>query len=395
MADAYDFWAERVPQEQVAAIDDFWIAFEEIAPRLERHFRGRAPSVDPQAELRRALGGLRERLVCDIEFGPEGTLVLVVTPELHHSRRALARAAITRAPDLPGWSVADARRPVAAIPDAMRAILARSRSEAFAVEEIEPRRGAHRLVDLVARGHGERDFIADQAGVIFSVLLGERADQDWLGETRGRRHPVRSLREALFGRQSPVNDRWMSEFREAALAIVERFEADRPERPFAETPMSVEETRSFRLRPRDGDAERRLDATLWQSRYPALAAARLAGSRVGALRFSRFGEVFCGLKIRRTRARPFEDLGEIATLAARLEEALMPAGLGGVIGRGSGIDHVYVDLALLNLRGGIEALRRALAEQGEAGPAWLLFDDAGLEDLYHPMTPKSPPTPMA
>lgn len=395
MADAYDFWAERLPREQIAAIDDFWLSFAEIAPRLERHFRGAAPAVDADAEIRKALGPLAERLVCDFEFGPEGTLVLVVTPELYHSRRPLARAAVNRAPEIGSWRISDTRRPVARIPDAVRAILARSRSEAFAVETLSARRSAHRLVDLVADGHGERDFIADQAGIIFSVLLGERADQDWLGDTHGRRHPVQSLGDLLFRRARPRNDRWMSEFREAALAIIEAFEAERPERPFAETPMRVEDTVSFRLRPKGGDPERRLDAMLCQSRYRALTAARLAGVRIGSLRFSRFHEVFCGLKIRRTGQSPFSQVAEIATLGTRIEAALMPDRVGGVIARASGIDHVYIDLALLDLGVAIERLRAVLAAEGIAGPAWLVFDEAGLEDLYHPLTPKSPPTPTA
>jgi len=394
MADAYDFWAERLPSEDFVLIDDFWLRFAEIAPRIERYFRGLARGIDPDAEVRAALGPLADRLVCDFEFGAEGKLALVITPELYHSRRPLARAAVARAPQLPGWEVRDARWAVARVPDAVRAILGRSRSEALAVERLIPRRGAHRLVDLVAQGFGDREFLADQGGVIFSVLLGERADQDWLGTTYARRWPIVSLTSLSFRRERPRNDRWLTEFRERATDLIVAFEAERPARRFSDRPMRVEDTVSFRLRPGQGDRERRRDALFYQSRHSALTAARLAGVRIGGARFSRFKEIFCGLKIRRTNASPFAEVADIATLGARIEDALMGPKLGGVIGRASGLEHVYIDLALLDLRGSLDALRRALGNEGVLAPVWLIFDDAGLEDLYHPLMPQTPPTPV-
>ncbi len=394
MLDAYDFWAERLSSEDLVLIDDFWLRFAEIAPRIERYFRGLARRIDADGEVKAALGPLAERLVCDFEFGAEGKLALVITPELYHSRRALARAAVARAPDLPGWEVRDARWPVARVPDAVRAILGRSRSEALAVEELIPRRGAHRLVDLVAHGFGDREFLADQGGVIFSVLLGERADQDWLGTAYPRRWPILALTNLTLARERPRKDRWLSEFRERATEIIEGFEAERPQTRFADGPMRVEDTVSFRLRPRTGDWERRGDAMVYQSRHRALTAARLAGVRIGGARFSRFREIFCGLKIRRTNATPFAEVAEIATLGARIEETLMTRKIGGVTGRAVGLEHVYIDLALIDLRASIDALRGMLGAEGIFGPVWLIFDDAGLEDLYHPLMPQTPPTPM-
>ncbi len=395
MQDAYDFWAARILRSEQVAIEDFWRRFAETAPRIERYFRGLAPGFDADAELKRALGPLKERIVGDFEFGPEGGLVLVLTPELYHTRRALARAMVNAAPEIRGWKVRDARWPVARIPEAVRAILDRSRSEAMAVEAVTARRGAHRLVDIVAHGYGDREFLADQAGVIFSVLLGERADQDWLGTSTARSSSDFSLAQMFQRRPRPRNDRWLSEFRAAALSIIEAFETDRPAVPFAEAPMRVEDCVDFRLRPDGGDPARRRDAMVYQSRYPALTAARLAGVRIGSPRFSQFAEVFCGVKVRRTGAKAFSEVADIATLGARLEEALMGAEAGGVIARASGIEHVYVDFALRDVERAIPVIRRTLADERVTGPAWLLFDDAGLEDHYLPLTGKTPDTPLA
>lgn len=392
MLDAYDFWADRLPRDELFAIDDFWGRFIEIAPRVERFFKGRMPNLNVDAELKAALGAFADQVRGDFEFGPDGALVLVITPELFHTRRALARAFLRRAPDLKGWIVRDVRWPVPRMPEVVRAILDRSRADDLSVEGIRARRGAHRLVDIFVDGRGDQEFLSDQAGIAFSVLLGERADQDWLGASEVRRGPAVSLR-GLTG-QRAKSDRWLTDFRAEALEIIESFEAERPDKPFVETPMRVEDCADFRLRPAGDHPARRDDAMQVQSRYPAMAAARLAGVRITGLRFSRFREVFCGVKIKRTDASHFSEVADIATLGARLEDALMESGTGGVIGRASGIRHVYVDLALADIEGALLVLRKTLAAEGVVGPAWLVFDEAGLEDLYLPLNAKTPETPF-
>ena len=394
-ADAYDFWAARMPREQTARIDGFWERFSRAAKRIDRHFSGLAPHVDPDREMRTALREFADRLYWDFEPGDEAGRRLVLSAELRHQNRVLARAMVHRFPEIEGWTVSDARLPVASIPAAVQSILFRSRSEALAVEELAPRAAAHRLVDLDARGRGEQAFLSDQAGIVFAVLLGDRADQDWLGDVRVQPPRVPGLLDRLRGRMNdvPVNSRWLSEFRTAAVDVISRFEADRPERPFAE---AVEmPRREYRLTPREQDPGRRRDATRWWSRYPALAAARLAGTRITSLRFSRFGESFCGIKIRRTEGAPYSEPEALARLADRLQTALRQAGLGGVTGAGHGISYVYLDLALGSLEEAARKVRRELAEAEVTAPAWMIFDEAGLEDRYFPLVPGTPPTPLS
>jgi len=395
MADAYDFWAARLGRDEALRVDAFWDRFARAAPRIDRHLRGMAAHVDPDREARVAFGDLASRLYWDFEMAEDGTRRLVVTAELRHSSRVLARAVANRFPGLAGWSVSDARLPVVAIPAAVSAILYRSRSEAMAVEEIAPRRAAHRLIDLTATGRGDAAFLADQAGIVFSVLLGDRADQDWLGETRVR--PIRrgGLRERLFAQPVPLNDRWLSDFRGAAVEIIAGLEADRPEAPLSETRFDAAEAALYRLSADPSDPARRHDMMSCRSRYPAMTAARLAGVRIGAARFSRFGESFCGLKIRRTQMARLDAEGALDDLGRAVEAALAPAGLGALTALGQGAAHVYLDLALLRIEEAVQALRRTLREQGIEAPAWLIFDEAGLEDRYLPITPGTPPTPLA
>lgn len=393
MADAYDFWAARISSEHVAAIDDFWLRFNEVAGRIERHFRGYAPKVNPDAEIATALGPLGDDLVCDFEVGAMGQLTLVVTAELRHSRRALARAAVWRAPERRGWRYSDVRAPVEELPEILEAIRLRSRSDGLSVEGIEPKRGAHRTIDLEATGAGELDFVSDQAGIVLGALLGEDVDQDWLGEVSSTGRSPMDRARRLLGRRAEDPGPWLLAFRDKAAAMMEEIRAELPTQPYGASRMRVDDTSSFRLRPASGDRSRRRDALLYQSRDAKLVAARLAGARICGCRFSRFGEVFCGLKIRRGSKR-LAEAADIATLGGVIEDALMASKAGGVIGRATGLEHAYIDLALTDLERAPAILRTVLEAEEVTTPTWLIFDDAGLEDFYHPLMPQTPDTPM-
>ncbi|MEM9147544.1 MAG: hypothetical protein AAGC57_15250 [Pseudomonadota bacterium] len=393
MADAYDFWAARISSEKTAAIDDFWLRFTDVHRRIERHFQGYSPQVNPDAEMANALGGLATDLACDFEVSELGQITLVVTAELRHTRRALARAAVWRAPELRGWRFSDVRAPVSAADAALKAIRLRSRSDGLAVSSIEPRRGAHRMIDLEVRGAGERDFLADQAGIVFATLLGEDIDQDWLGEVGAEPQSVMTLARGLFSKKADDPAPWLRDFHDEAMAVIAATRDELPDRPYGAHRMRVDDTTNFRLRPTEGDRSRRRDALQYQSRDPKLVSARLGGARVAGQRFSRFAEIPCGLKIRTGTSR-LTEAAEIASLGVVLEEALMAARIGGLTGRASGLEHAYIDLALTDIDRGAEVLRRTLAAQDITTPTWLIFDEAGLEDCYHPLMPQTQPTPM-
>lgn len=397
MSDAYDFWAQRLPRDEAREIDRFWERFADRAQELDRHLLGRAPGVDPDRLMREALGPLADRLFW--EFGPTGAdgQTLAITAELFHSRRALARAVMLRAPRLPGWRFTDQRPPVIRIADAIETVLWRSRADRIQVEAITPQRGAHRQVDLVAAGQGDPEFLADQAGIVFGALLGDVADQNWLGQCQaqvrsGGARFLRRLGQAAGG-QPP--EAWLDRFRAAAVDVISGFEEERPREPFADSRMTPETLIEFRLNPQADNAERRQDAISYKTRYRPVVAARFAGAPVSSMRFSRYLESFCGLKIRRGEGLAVEDEAALGALAAEIERLMAPAGIGGVTGFGEGLAHVYIDLAIEDMEAAVGILRRALSEAGVTAPTWLLFDEAGLEDRYFPLTSHARATPMA
>jgi len=395
MSDAYDFWAQRLPRAETEAIDAFWDRFVRIAQDLDRHLLGREPGFDAHGEMKRALGPLADQLF--YEFGetePDGQ-TLAVTAELFHSRRALARAVLLRAPEIPGWHFSDTRKPVVRMRDVIDTVLIRSRADEIAVESIDAQKGPHRLVDLEAVGQGDHDFVADQAGIIFAVLLGDVADQNWLGTSRAT--TKRGVRARFVRRftAAPEPERWLPRLREKAVEIISSFEAERPQLPFAETRMQPGEMVEFRLDPKPGDRSARNDAITYHTRYRSLLATRVAKRPVSSLRFSRFFESFCGLKIMRDSGLPadFESEAGLGELARDVEAALTSAGVGGVTGHGQGLEHLYIDLALEDVELSLGILRTTLARADITAPVWMLFDEAGLQDRYFPLTEAAPMAP--
>lgn len=394
MADAYDFWALRLRRDEAVLVDAFWDRFAEIAQPLDRYLLGRPERIDPKKEMRLALGPLAEQLFWEFGATDHDGQMLYLTAELFHRRRVLARAVSQRAPDIPGWRVADTRLPVVSLPEAVETILNRSRANKIFAEELTPTRGAHRQVDLEVVGVGEQDFLADQAGVIFAVLLGDVADQNWLGECRAvsRGGLSRLLKRASRGRKETLA--WLESVRGAAVDMISGIEAERPDFAFRDSRLESEKLYDFRLNPVDGDRTKRRDAIAYVTRYRQLVAARFAGVPVSSLRFSRFFEAFCGLKITRDPQGGLNDSEGLIAFTREVESALMSTGLGGVTGRAEGLEHFYVDVALEDLEQAVEVLKATLSRQKITAPVWLLFDEAGLEDRYFPLTPLTPPRPL-
>lgn len=109
-------------------------------------------------------------------------------------------------------------------------------------------------------------------------------------------------------------------------------------------------------------------------------------------RFSRCGETFCYLKMDGGEGldpQGFADRGEIEDA---LENALAKD-LGAVIGGGTGLRYSYVDLALLDVKKAVPAIREALRAGRLPKRSWLLFHDSALEAEWIGIWDDSPPPP--
>ncbi|MEM8624571.1 MAG: hypothetical protein AAGG47_13730 [Pseudomonadota bacterium] len=387
MADVYDFWANRQPQADLDAIDAFWAAFTVQSARFDAMLSGReraSGSDTIPGLMAEALGPLAHRIFWEFgpgEASPDGPgFFLALTPELYGSKRPLARAFVNRAPTLAGWSFGDARRSLPSTEPLLDLVASR----AFGQQQltgawVAP--GTHRRIDVIGQGRG--DGIDGQAGLLFSLVLGEAVERDWLGELTAKPMPPKGLAERL--RRSAAENRptWIDRFAEEARALHQTLANDLPHLPFAPSRNQAEAT-LFNVTPRKDDWPR-ADMITYRTTRPDYAAARFAAVTIAAPRFSSMAESFLALRLARTPEHPFEEIEEREILATAIDTALREAEIGGVFGEGHGHEHVYVDFAVTEIAKAIDVVGRVLREGGQTAPGHILFDEDGLTDLTLPV----------
>jgi hypothetical protein len=118
------------------------------------------------------------------------------------------------------------------------------------------------------------------------------------------------------------------------------------------------------------------DLILCSTMLPEMLKCFLQGQPFSSLRFSRNAEIFCYLKYRSEQVATEERLGERVALEDALNRALVPGGVGCVVGAGLGLHYGYIDLALARLDHGAQLTQRVFANSALRGPGWLLFCDS-------------------
>jgi len=110
-------------------------------------------------------------------------------------------------------------------------------------------------------------------------------------------------------------------------------------------------------------------------------------------RFSRCKETFCYLKIDGAEWVATERFPDRATMEEALDEALCGAKSGCVTGGGTGLRYSYIDLALVDVRGAMDRIRRVLEQGGIPKRTWLLFFDEHLAQEWIGIYSDSPAPP--
>jgi hypothetical protein len=110
-------------------------------------------------------------------------------------------------------------------------------------------------------------------------------------------------------------------------------------------------------------------------------------------RFSRSGERFCYLKIDGSESAETMRFQSREEIEDALNSELKPAGLGGVVGGGTGLRYSYIDLALTDVEKATAIVRQVL--QGGRIPrgTWLLFYDCEWQDEFIPIWQETPSPP--
>jgi hypothetical protein len=257
-------------------------------------------------------------------------------------------------------------------------------------------RGEHQRIDLCyvspdISGPDDQDAV-NAAFVATETLLGEDLLDRWIGAVAvaGPDDDSRIRSSAPIGRRPIGLDR----LRETIQALISGMREQLPDRPQFERLGSAQWS-VWKLDP--GEAEdcfEQQDLIVVRSVNPDVWQAAHSGHLFFSERFSRCGETFCYVKLDGGAGLEATDFADKSAIEAALDQTLNPAGLGCVIGGGTGKRYSYIDLALMNRDTAIQAVQQVLRAGKVSRNAWIQFFDADLGAEWVGICNDSPPPPI-
>lgn len=372
-------------------IDRWWAAFVERQRDPESFFT-QTPDWDLVEWMQHHLQSIDANLMW--EYGPalqQPGHRLVVTPETQRQLRPLVNVILKRAPALPGWEYYGHRPPeqLNDVVETVRGLCGGDVSQSV----VHARHDGHRRIALTyytpecSLYDVDRKQVELAAFVATESLLGEDVLDRWIGtievqpladdKPRGG-----SLRAIPFARLQPTVE-----------AIVGSVIDQLPAEPCYRS-ISQEGWNSYELEPEPAtDFAKRVDLCVAISGRPDIFEALHGGSPFYSDTHSRCGETFCYLKIDGC-GEPMSVRAQLrAQIETAIDQTLIPAQLGCVIGGGTGLRYSYIDLAVTNVARAGEALWQLGQRRLFSPRSWLLFCDDEWADEWLPLTSNAEPPP--
>ncbi|HKJ74865.1 MAG TPA: hypothetical protein VKA19_12185 [Alphaproteobacteria bacterium] len=372
----------RVRDEAGAAIDRWWRAFADKKDDIAALFT-QEQDWDLPAWIHEHLGAIDPNLMWEFGPGIDNGHRLVITPENRHDLRPLVDQMLASAPAIDGWSFLD-HRPRE--PFSMVEMTVEGRTGApLAATGFKCEKGRFNFIDIAVEFpksflRDNEDLADSQAFVLIECLLGEEDLDKWVGNIDVRSKPWRS--SGVEGLAAAFD-----ECRESIIAEL-------PDGPFYRS-VDDNEWTLFELKPQTADdypaqsdmyVGKSASQELWENAH--------SGVRFDSLRYSRHGEVFCYLKVDGSEGLEGERFQDKADIEDALGEKLRADGFGCCIGGGTGLRYSYVDLALTDLWGGINAIRQVLQAGNIAKRSWVQFFDADWVTEWVGVWDDSPAPPL-
>jgi hypothetical protein len=346
-------------REKEHKIDEWWHAFARSARDIDALLR-RRKEWDLEEWMHRHLATIDDRIMWEIQ------------------------TILERAPKLQGWTFGAYRPPESV--DAARDMVEAKTGEPLP-EHVTVRASVGELnrVDLVFESKGfprsDKELAARQAFTVAESLLGEEALDKWI-------HAI-DVTRARPDKHSLPPERLKRTVEALVLSIRDQLSGE----PFA----ARKEKAEWSLLELDADEHDdypwREDLLTFATMDVPLFAATRHDSSFYSERFSRCGERMVFLK--------FDGTGSDAARMkfpdrAAIEEAADAAlaGIGTVIGGGTGRRYSYIDLALTDVNRAITALKPALRDGGVPNRTWLQFHDCEWRDEWVGIWDDTPP-PLA
>ena len=325
---------------------DWWQAFSQNALRIEALFK-RRDEWDLPAWMHEHLCAVHPDLMW--EFGPavrQPGHRLVITPEVRRDLRPLVRQLLALAPDLPGWEFYEYRL-AEPFDVAMQTVEDRTGIDIRDVS-VEARRGDFRRIDLKfisprfdpkhAESY-ERSDAFQAAFIAIESLLGEETLDRWIGEVDLAAEPAAGGPDAIP----------LTQLHETVDGLISDIRESLPDRPWHAADLEQGWT-CFELEPEEAeDYVEQSDLFVEVTVYPDMIQNALSSKPFDSIRWSRFGERFCYLKIDGLEGlaeSSFEDRGDIEDA---VNDLLRAEHLGCSIGGGTGRRYSYIELVLADV----------------------------------------------
>ncbi|CAN5578565.1 hypothetical protein BH10PLA2_BH10PLA2_38570 [soil metagenome] len=380
-------------QQILQRIDAWWRAFAAKKDSLTALFSRKA-RWDLPAWMEENLQAIHPSIMW--EYGPAVRTKghrLVLTPESAHHLRPLVGIILQRAPKIEGWEFYPHRLPESEA-DALATVKGRTECD-VGDYKVRISAGEYQRIDLCfvspdISGPTDQDAL-NAAFVAAESLLGEELLDRWIGGIAVANSDDKS---SVPSGNKPARPVTLDRLRETVLALIESIREQLPEQPQFERLEDAEWT-SWKLEPGDEeDCFEQQDLHVAKSVYPVAWMAAHSGHLFFSERFSRCGETFCYLKVDGSEGLEDSQFEDKAEIEDALDEILIPAKLGCVIGGGTGKRYSYIDLALLNCEQSIQAVRQRLQEGSTPRSSWIQFYDADQGAEWVGIYDDTPPPPI-
>jgi hypothetical protein len=335
------------------------------------------------------------------EYGPavdcEGHR-LVITPEAAHHLRPLVSTIIERAPAISGWEFYAYRQP-GDVEEAVATVAGRTGGDLSDVM-VRVQRGEHHRIDLCFHTphakHREDEQAMNDAFVATETLLGEECLDRWIGLVEVE--PM-AKKTGVFGmfrskEAKPVGLIPLERLHDTVTSVMESIREQLPPTPHCDWTKDAEWTLWELTPPSMDDCPEQRDLFVARSPNPGAWTAAHSSDLFYSGRFTRCGETFCYVKIDGSEALDATHFADKAEIEDALDEVLVPARLGCQIGGGTGQCYSYIDLALIDLDRGLDAVCQRLRQGNVPKQTWIQFFDTDLVCEWIGIYDDTPPPPM-
>lgn len=371
-----DYWEDQM--------NNWWIAFYQHHAQLEAELK-----TGDDAFLSKFMAEHLQSKVVDIawEFGfDKGTkkYQLVLTPEDDLELRPMIESLIARAPRLENWSFFSYRQPIS-YPDCEKTVPIKS-GEPLLDLQFSGNPAAENNIEISFYYPGIEDdsslynLVVNQAFFALEALLGEEVLDKWIGVIEVLELPEDD-RQLL-----PLAD--LRAYVDTQLTLLKKQLPDHPYYTFSED----SDWMLYELDPSEADDyPKQADLYIARTMNSKLWANIQNGLPFYSENYSRRGETFCYLKMDGNFSDE-ETFFELKTdIENQLNQALLEAGYGSVIGSGTGYRYQYIDLALHNFKAAVALIQQLTKELGTPRNTWLLFFDTPLSSEWIGIFENTPP----